>query len=96
MNENVIEFLRDAERATATFTQGRFKNKIRELAKEYPDECEIVCENDDGSMVAHIPVSWVRVRPPRIVDITEERKEELRKQLEKCRAEKNTKENANE
>lgn len=95
MNENVIEFLRDAECATVTFTQGRFKNKIRELAKEYPGECEIVCENDDGSMVAHIPTSWVRVRPPRIVDITEERKEELRKQLEVCRENK-TKEKAHE
>ena len=61
--ENVIEFLENQERATVTFSQGRFKSRIRKLAAERPEECEIVAENKDGSLCAHIPVKWVKIKP---------------------------------
>ena len=32
-NENVIEFLRGADRATVSFSQGRFISKVKKLAK---------------------------------------------------------------
>ncbi|MGI6095017.1 MAG: hypothetical protein ACOYBL_06250 [Lachnospiraceae bacterium] len=62
-DENVIEFLRDQGRATVTFSQGRYKTRIKKLAESHPDECEIVAENKDGSLYAHIPVSWIRINP---------------------------------
>ena len=61
VTENVIEFLRNQETATVTFCQGRFVTKIKKLAKQYPDECEIVAENKDGSILAHIPVKWIKI-----------------------------------
>ncbi len=61
--ENVIEFLKDQEIATVTFSQRRYISRIKKLAKERPDECEIVAENKDGSIMAHIPVKWVRINP---------------------------------
>ena len=73
MVENVIEFILNESRATVTFTQGRYKSRIRELAKRFPDECEIVAENADGSLCAHIPVAWVRINPP--AQLTEEQRE---------------------
>jgi hypothetical protein len=71
--ENAIEFITNEKRATVTFTQGRYKTRIRELAERFPEECEIVAENADGSMCAHIPVAWVRINPP--AQLTEEQKE---------------------
>lgn len=65
--ENVIEFLRDADRATVTFSQGRYKSRIRKLAEDHPEECKIMAENKDGSLCAHIPVSWVKISPPRAI-----------------------------
>lgn len=59
--ENNIEFFRNADRATCYFSQGRFISKIRKLAEKYPDECEIVGENKDGSIVAHFPVKWIHI-----------------------------------
>lgn len=56
--ENVIEFLLDGKKATVTFSQGRFKTRIRKLAAER-------AENQDGSMCAHIPVSWIKIFPVR-------------------------------
>lgn len=74
--ENVIEFTKDSERATVTFSQGRYKGRIRKLAKSHPEECQIVAENQDGSLYAHIPVEWIRINPG--MELSEEHKEKLR------------------
>ena len=63
--ENVIEFLLDDKRATVTFSQGRYKSRIKKLAAERPEECDIVAENQDGSICAHIPVRWIKIFPVR-------------------------------
>lgn len=93
MNENVIEFLRDEKQATTTFSQRRFIHEIKEYAKTYPDECKIMAENDDGSIVAHIPTNWIKIRPPRKVDMSEERRNELRERFNKIRKDKKKYEN---
>ncbi len=77
--ENVIEFIRDGNVATVTFTQGRYRSRVKTLAEKYPGECEIVAENLDGSICAHIPVKWIRINPGR--DLTEEQREEIAKRL---------------
>ena len=65
--ENCIEFLRNAKTATVAFSQGKYVTKIKRLAEKYPDECVIVDENYDGSIVAHIPTRWVKISPPKQV-----------------------------
>lgn len=72
--ENVIEFTKDSERAAVTFCQGRYKSRIKKLAAERPEECEIVAENQDGSLYAHIPVAWIKINPTR--QLTEEQREQ--------------------
>lgn len=66
-NDNAIEFYTNGERATVTFTQGRFINKIKKLAERNPGNVEIIAENEDGSLCAHVPVSWIKISPPRTV-----------------------------
>lgn len=61
VTENCVEFLKNADTATVTFCQPRFITKIRKLAEKYPDECQITHENKDGSIVAHIPVKWIKI-----------------------------------
>ncbi len=70
--ENGIEFIRDARTATVQFSQGRFKTRIKKLAERYP-ECEILVENPDGVLLAHISVEWIRINPG--VELTEEQKQ---------------------
>ena len=59
--ENAISFLKGSKTSTVTFTQGRFISKIKKLAEQYPDEVQITAENKDGSIVAHIPVSYIHI-----------------------------------
>ena len=73
--ENVIEFLYNQKVATVTFTQGRFITKIRRLAESHPNECQITATNKDGSIVAHIPTSWIRINPT--LELSDEQKEKL-------------------
>ncbi len=82
--ENVVEFLKDGSRATVTFSQGRYKTRIKRLAAEHPESCEIIAENSDGSILAHIPVSWVKISPLR--EVSEEFREQARERMRFYRA----------
>lgn len=79
--ENVIEFIENERRATVTFSQGRFKSRIRKLAAEHPEECQVVKENKDGSLLAHIPVSWIKINPTR--QLSDEQRNELAERIKR-------------
>ena len=80
MTDNVIEWLRNSPTATVTFCQGKYITKIRKLAERFPDECEILAENEDGSILAHIPVKWIKINNPRR-EISDEEREELAERM---------------
>lgn len=75
VNENVIEWLKGQKQATLTFPHGRYKSRIMKLAESYPEECQIVAENKDGSICAHVPVRWIKITPVR--EYTEEERQEM-------------------
>lgn len=79
--ENVIEFLKDSDTVTVTFSQRRFISKIKRLANEHPEDVKIVAENNDGSIVAHVPVKYIKVSAPRRVNMTPEQKAALSERL---------------
>lgn len=61
MRENVIEFLRNDRTMTATLCQGKYVTKVKKLAERYPNEVQIVHENADGSIVAHLPTKALKL-----------------------------------
>lgn len=73
-NENVIEFYNNANIITCTFSQGRYKSKIKKLAEEYPNEVNYI-ENKDGTIVAHIPINYLKISHPKV--LSEEAREKL-------------------
>ena len=82
--ENVISFLKGKNIATVCFSQGRYISKIRKLAEKFPEEVQITAENKDGSIVAHIPVSYIRIS--KITrEMSEEQKEANRERLRSYR-----------
>ena len=97
MNENVIEFLRDEKTATVTFSQRKYIKKIRDLAQRFPEECIILKENEDGSILAHIPVKWIKINnsqhKPR--EISDEEREVLRERMKLARQKRKDKQHEN-
>ena len=86
--ENCIEFLRNSKTATVTLSQGRLISKIKKLAKKYPSEVKIKHENKDGSIVAHIPVSYIHINNYS-GNMSEENRNKAAARLKKYHAEKN-------
>ena len=71
--ENVIEWVKDGERATLSLSQRRTISRVKHLAEQYPEQCQVLAENKDGSLYAHIPVNWIRINPG--MELTEEQRE---------------------
>ena len=84
-NENAIEFMTNGTKATLTFSQGRYKSVIRKLAEKHPDDCQIVADNEDGSICAHVPVAWIRISPPK--QYTEEQRQQMGERLRQNKSE---------
>ena len=66
-------------------------NKIRKLADQYPDDVTIKNrpEENDGCICATMPSDWLRISPPRKVEMTEEQKTELAERLRLAREKQN-------
>ena len=74
--ENAIEWINGQSRVTVTLSQGRYISKIKKLAEKFPEEVEIIKENADGTILAHIPLNYIKInRASR--DLTEEERREL-------------------
>lgn len=74
MNEFVIEWIKRAEYAGITVPSGTaLKSKLLKLADKNPKEVKIITVNKDGSLYAHMPISYVKISPPR--QVSEEQKE---------------------
>ena len=68
MNEFSIEWTKDRNYAGVTVPSGTaLKSKLMRYAQERPDEVKLKAENKDGSAFFHVPVSYIKVSPPRKV-----------------------------
>lgn len=83
VTENVIEWIRGQQTATLTLTRGPLVTRVKKLAAERPKECQIIAENKDGSILAHVPVKWVKINPSR--EMSEAQRAAAMKALEKAR-----------
>ena len=82
--ENVIEWIRGDKEVTVTFPSGsKFCNKVKKLAEQYPDEVKIVADNPDGSLVGHLPLSYIKVSHPKV--LSDEQKIKAAERLHKGR-----------
>lgn len=79
--DHAIEWTKNGKDATATvtFPAGRFKTKIEKLAEEHPEDVTIRYRNKDGSIVATIPVRYIKISAPR--QLTDEQKEDLAERM---------------
>lgn len=86
-NECVIEWVRGGDHAGVTaHSNSRLKSRIEKLAEKFPDKVKIIARNEDGSIFAHVPISYVKVNPPR--QVSDEFKQESAERLKNARAEK--------
>ena len=83
MNENVIEWLTNDSEVTVTLSQRRYITKVKKLQEKYPDEVRIVVENKDGSVVAKLPIKFIKLSAPR--KVSEEQRDQARERFKNSR-----------
>lgn len=90
MNEFCIEWIKGNDCAGVTVPSGTaLKSKLMKYSESRPDEVKVMAVNTDGSAFFHIPVSYVKISPPRKVS-NEQREaagERFRKMWEERRQE---------
>lgn len=70
---------------TITSNERRWVNKLSKLSDEHPGDVKIIANNEDGSVCAHAPKSWLRVSPPVTRSLTDAQREEIRDRLKRAR-----------
>jgi len=87
MCECGFDWIKGDKTASFTFPAGTaMTNRIIALAKKYPDECQIMDRNKDGSIFGHIPMKWIKLNPTRKGrELTEEQKQQAKERLQKAR-----------
>lgn len=81
-NENNIEFLTGQRKVTFTFTARKYINRIKKYKESHLDDVDFV-ENSDGSICGHVPLKWLKISPPRKVELTDEQKAERSERMRK-------------
>lgn len=85
MYETVYEHIQGEETFTVTAAERSSIGMIRRMKEKHPDEVEIVAENEDGSILAHLPYSWMRIVPKKKMELSEERRAEIAERLRGAR-----------
>lgn len=75
-NECSIAWIRGGEYAeVSAYSGSKLKGRVLKLSEQFPDDVKILAINKDGSIFAHVPVKYVKLRAPKI--LTEEQRAKL-------------------
>lgn len=86
MPETGIDRIKGENYCTVLTGEKKFINQIKKFLNDYPNEVQIIKENKDGSILAHVPSNWFRfVKPPTKRNLTEEQKNIMAQRMKQNR-----------
>lgn len=76
IKETSIERIQGESFCTVFTTELKFVNQLKKWAQKQPEKVSIVVENDDGSILAHVPNEWFNfVGPKKQYNLSQEQRE---------------------
>ena len=84
--ETVIDHYPGQEYFSVSTGERRMKNRLRKLREQHPEEVICMAENTDGSVYYHVPVSYVQIRPPRKINMSDEQRAALAERMRNMNA----------
>ena len=92
--ETCVEYLDVDKYATFCSSERKWVNKMLNLHDTYPEQVQITEHPDTngGVIVAHIPKTWLKISPPKKVQLTEEQRLAAAERLRIAREAKNKEE----
>lgn len=76
--ENCIEWITGQRTITVTLSHLKYVNKVKSLAATHK-EVKILAENDDGTILAKLPIKYLKISAPR--QVSEEQREQMRERF---------------
>ena len=84
--ETIINYNEEEKLASVYTFNKSLKRKLARLAEERPSECRLAKTWQPEESVEYlVPKKWIKVSPPRRLNLTDEQKETLAKRLEDAR-----------
>lgn len=83
--ETTINFLQEDKIMTVFSSQRKWVNKLSKYAEDKESGVTVTHINKDGSKMFEVPVSWLKISPPRKVNMSEEQKQVLVQRLRENR-----------
>lgn len=83
--ETCVGYIDVDKHATFCSAEKKWINKINKLKERYPDDVEIIAtpDDNDGIILVHIPKSWLKINPPKKMNLTDEQKAERAERMRK-------------
>ena len=69
----------DKDKGYFSSDERRWITRVRRLKEKYPKQVRIIAEpeNNDGCIYCELPTSWLKVQPPKKMNLTDEQKREI-------------------
>lgn len=81
--ETSYEHIKGCKTFTITAAEQWSISMVRRLKEKHPEQVEIVCVNNDGSLLARMPFEWMRVVPKRRDTLTDEQRAAFAERMKK-------------
>ena len=77
--ETSVGYVESDSYASFCSNERKWINRIFKLKESHSKDVQIIedPETNGGVLIAHIPKSWLKINPPKKMNLTEERKAEL-------------------
>ena len=87
VKETTVNYVAPDEYITFCSSEKKWINKITKLHEQRPDEVKIIytAENNHGMIYAQLPVTWLKISPPRQVNYTDEQRAAMAERLAAAR-----------
>lgn len=85
LQETSCDHISGSKTVTVFTSERKWLNRLRKYQEQHPDMVKIIHENNDGSILAHVPDTWFQIRPPRKINLTDEQRNKLAERLKTSR-----------
>lgn len=85
IRETTFDHVAGEDFVTCYSAERKWINLIMRLKEQFPDEVDIRHVNHDGSLIVHIPVSWLKIKPKKKVNMSAEQIAAAKARLEQGR-----------
>ena len=85
--ETIINFDEEQNTASVYACRKSLQNKLLKIAEQRPAECKVVKTARDGAAIEfEVPKRWIKVSPPKTVNMTDEQRQKAAARLAEMRA----------